>query len=958
MYSEWKRAAVWALALIVLVAGGGAVQCEAADNGSGGQGETHGLVVGSTSGGSVIVPGEDYFSYRHATVVDLVAEAEEGYRFVAWTGEVEEIEDPAASHTTITMLSDYEIEAVFERIIYRVTAASGRHGTTEPAGEVEVAHGEDKMFTITPNEGYRIADVRLTVNDEKRSVYDELEFKNDEAVFVLEEVRTDYVLFAEFESIIYTLTIESTEGGQVTEPGETSFTYNHGTEVELSVRPEPLYRFAGWTGDTYAIEDRRAKATTITMYDDYEITAEFDFDPLELRVSSTDGGSVDMPGEGRFPYDEGEQVPLQAAAEEGYQFVGWRGDIEAIDDPDAHETTIEMHEDYKIKAAFAVAEYDLDVESTEGGTVTVPGEGVYRYEHTTRVSLRVSADEGYAFVGWRGDVDTIADPEATRTALDMRGNYAITAEFASVPRELELASTEGGEVRDPGEGTFTYEHGDEVALSAEADTGYVFVRWGGDIGEVADTGAEDTTIAMRDDYEIAAEFERKVVELDVTSTEGGQVTAPDEPMFRYDYGEEVSLSVKAEEGYEFVGWTGDIETITHPDSEDTEIEMLDNYTITAEFSPKEYELTVRSTTGGKGVEPGERTFTYEHGTTVDLWVEAEEGYEFVGWIGDIETIVDPDSEETEIEMVADCAITAEFELKEYELELDSTAGGEVFLPGERTFHYEHGHEVPLRAVATGGYRFTRWTGDIAYIADPDSENTTVEMRDDYEIVAEFELITLDPDESIQDAIDRAEAGDVIGLGPGEWQEDLYINKDVILRGQGAGETVIRSAAHDRPVIEIANDGQGRSPQVEIRDLTVTGGRKAEGYGLLIKDSAQVTISEGHITDNTHGIMLWLQPTVTIRDSKIAENREDGIVLSFYCDATLERNTIQANGRYGVSLYQRPCFDVGLYFRGSVSGAGNTIPGPREPDANERSAVCPSELEFLKTDEGGEWHAPR
>jgi len=46
--------------------------------------------------------------------VDLVAEADSGYHFVNWTGDVDTIADVNASSTTITMLDNYSIVANFE----------------------------------------------------------------------------------------------------------------------------------------------------------------------------------------------------------------------------------------------------------------------------------------------------------------------------------------------------------------------------------------------------------------------------------------------------------------------------------------------------------------------------------------------------------------------------------------------------------------------------------------------------------------------------------------------------------------------------------------------------------------------------------------------------------------------------------------------------------------------------
>jgi len=76
-------------------------------------GASYALAIASAAGGSVTTPGEGTFTYNGGTVVDLVAEAEEGYQFVAWTGEVGTITNVGAATTTVTMNADYSIMANF-----------------------------------------------------------------------------------------------------------------------------------------------------------------------------------------------------------------------------------------------------------------------------------------------------------------------------------------------------------------------------------------------------------------------------------------------------------------------------------------------------------------------------------------------------------------------------------------------------------------------------------------------------------------------------------------------------------------------------------------------------------------------------------------------------------------------------------------------------------------------------
>ena len=74
----------------------------------------------------------------------------------------------------------------------------------------------------------------------------------------------------------YDVTISSTAGGSVTDPGEGTFTYDEGMVVDLVATPDTGYRFVSWTGDTDTIADVKAASTTIIMSGNYFITASFE----------------------------------------------------------------------------------------------------------------------------------------------------------------------------------------------------------------------------------------------------------------------------------------------------------------------------------------------------------------------------------------------------------------------------------------------------------------------------------------------------------------------------------------------------------------------------------------------------------------------------------------------------------------------------------------------------------
>jgi uncharacterized repeat protein (TIGR02543 family) len=160
-------------------------------------------------------------------------------------------------------------------------------------------------------------------------------------------------------SVEYDLSINSTEGGSVTTPGEGTFNYTAGTVVDLVTTPDTGYRFVEWTGDVGSIGDTNSASTDITVNDDYSLTARFEQIPSvqhDLSINSTEGGSVTVPGEGAFTYDEGEVANLVATPSTGYRFDKWTGDVATIGDVNAASTNIIMNGNYSITANFEGAE--------------------------------------------------------------------------------------------------------------------------------------------------------------------------------------------------------------------------------------------------------------------------------------------------------------------------------------------------------------------------------------------------------------------------------------------------------------------------------------------------------------------------------------------------------------------------------------------------------------------------
>ena len=85
----------------------------------------------------------------------------------------------------------------------------------------------------------------------------------------------------------YTLTITSTDGGNVTTPAEGSYTCNASQVVNLVATPDSGYRFVNWTGGGTDIANATAATTIITMNAGHTVIAHFALGTLITGVPDT-----------------------------------------------------------------------------------------------------------------------------------------------------------------------------------------------------------------------------------------------------------------------------------------------------------------------------------------------------------------------------------------------------------------------------------------------------------------------------------------------------------------------------------------------------------------------------------------------------------------------------------------------------------------------------------------------
>jgi len=181
-----------------------------------------------------------------------------------------------------------------------------------------------------------------------------------------------------------------------------------------------------------------------------------------------------------------------------------------------------------------------------------------------------------------------------------------------------------------------------------------------------------------------------------------------------------------------------------------------------------------------------------------------------------------------------------------------------------------------------------------------------------------------------------------------------VSDSIISRNEGIGIRVKGSSQADITSSTVSGNlfgiGLEESAKARITRSTIF---ENTWVGIWLWESVQAEITGSTISENHDGIQLRGSAQAKITASTISGNRWVGIMLWDETRAIIEENEIINNVGYGVALRQWPCFFTFKVFSGHVSGRANTIPGPAEPDGNGKGAVCPSELNFLMSEQGGE-----
>ena len=265
--------------------------------------------------------------------------------------------------------------------------------------------------------------------------------------------------------------------------------YNAGEKVTATATAKEGYEFVNWTVDGQEVSTKTTYELTVEK--NTELTANFKAKaPVEEKFTVTARVNDSKMGEAKIDpdkaeYVKGEKVKAIATAKEGYEFVNWTVDGEAVSTEATYEFTVDKN--VELTANFKETEKPVEkftvtakVNDSKMGTVKLDPDKA-EYAKGEKVTATATAKEGYEFVNWTVEGKAVSTETTYEFLVDK--NVELTANFKKTEKPVEKVTitvkandSKMGTVKlDPAKES--YENGEIVTAIATAKEGYKFVNW-------------------------------------------------------------------------------------------------------------------------------------------------------------------------------------------------------------------------------------------------------------------------------------------------------------------------------------------------------------------------------------------------------------------------------------------------------------------------------------------------
>ena len=402
-----------------------------------------------------------------------------------------------------------------------------------------------------------------------------------------------------------------TNGGTVSGDGA----YQLGQSCTVTATPNAGYTFVNWMENGNVVSTNAVYTFNVTG--NHYLTANFQAQPQNYTVSvsanPTNGGTVSGGG----TYQQGQSCTVTATPATGFTFLRWTENGSQVSTNASYTFNVTGNRSLVAQFQAVPQNYTVSVSAnpTNGGTVSGGG----TYQQGQQCTVHATANTGYTFTNWTENGNVVSTN--ANYSFTVTSNRTLVANFTAQTYTITATAnpTNGGTVA--GGGTFNY--GQSCTLTATPATGYNFVRWTKN-GLQVSTNA-NYTFNVTESAALVAQFQLQscAVFTSAYPVEGGTTTGGGS----YLYGDNVTVTATANEGYNFINWVEDDNVVST--EANYSFTVTGSRSLTAIFELQALEITVAIDPEEAGTIIGGGTYSY--GEEVTLTIERNEDWAFQNW---------------------------------------------------------------------------------------------------------------------------------------------------------------------------------------------------------------------------------------------------------------------------------------------------------------------------------------
>jgi len=282
-----------------------------------------------------------------------------------------------SSYIFSNVIADHTIKASFSTNTFTITANAENGGNISPSGNIKVAHGLSQTFSISPNTGYSILDVKVDGVS-----------KGNISSYTFSNVTTDHAIKASFSINIFTITATAESNGNISPSGNVKIAY--GLSQTFSISSNVGYSVLDVKVDGVS-KGNISSYTFGNVITDHTIKASFSTSTFTITAIAESDGNISPSGNIKVTY--GLSQSFNISSNVGYSILDVR--VDGVSKGNISSYTFNnVTADHTIKASFSINTYTITATAEIGGNISPSGNVKIAYGSSQ--TFNISPNSGYS----------------------------------------------------------------------------------------------------------------------------------------------------------------------------------------------------------------------------------------------------------------------------------------------------------------------------------------------------------------------------------------------------------------------------------------------------------------------------------------------------------------------------------------------------------------------------------